>query len=564
MLSKVKKIIGIVLAICMTVTMFAGNSMMAYAAGSNKAVIDSVKIVEMPEIVLGESLDAAEVIVETPEGCIAQTMWMVWDEENQEFNSADAGSVFEQDAIYMLNVIVVAEEGYTFNEEFWPEYTDDIPVKSWGYNWEKGSITSVYIEFGSYSFMERIDKVDITIPDEENFSKDTVDVAWYSGDQSISDVGMSVSLYDYDAQEDVEYTEYGRDYSLEIYMNSNEGEESYIFDEEVEVFVNGEIYPLWISSGPTNLEVYVYYSLDLYIDSVVVSELNVEPGNEIKFPELLTELSEESGFYCSWYEWEDSNANNELDWDEITYVDLEEGTVLFEEGKAYVLSFGVYDPQVRGSDDFVFQIGSETYKPTESAYYYWDTLDASLELVYDLRDTAIENPFTDVNESDYSYDAVLWAVSEGITEGTTNTTFSPKEACTRAQVVTFLWRANGCPKATTTDNPFTDVSEDKYYYDAVLWAVEQGITKGETVTTFNPDGTCTREQVATFLWRVNGCPEPTIQENPFTDMDSDRYSYDAVLWAVEEGITEGMTDTTFGPKEECKREQVVTFLYRAH
>ena len=168
--------------------------------------------------------------------------------------------------------------------------------------------------------------------------------------------------------------------------------------------------------------------------------------------------------------------------------------------------------------------------------------------------------FIDVPESAYYYDAVYWAVDEGITNGTTATTFSPNNACTRAQMVTFLWRAAGEPEPETTVNPFTDVAAGAYYYDAVLWAVEQGITNGTTATTFSPNATVTRAQTVTFLWRSAGSPAAT--GSGFADVASDAYYAGAVAWAVSEGITNGTTATTFSPSSSCTRAQIVTFLYR--
>ena len=174
---------------------------------------------------------------------------------------------------------------------------------------------------------------------------------------------------------------------------------------------------------------------------------------------------------------------------------------------------------------------------------------------------AFENPFTDVAEGAYYYDAVLWAAENGITGGTSATTFSPAVTCTRAQTVTFLWRAAGSPDPEGTNMPFTDVASDAYYYDAVLWAVENGITSGTSATTFSPNATVTRAQNVTFLWRW---AESSAVEavNPFTDVAADMYYHGAVLWAAEEGITAGTSATTFSPDDPCLRSQIVTFLYR--
>jgi len=172
--------------------------------------------------------------------------------------------------------------------------------------------------------------------------------------------------------------------------------------------------------------------------------------------------------------------------------------------------------------------------------------------------------FTDVDPNGYYYDAVLWAVRNGITTGTGNgTTFSPNMICSRAQVVTFLWRAAGSPAPVSTEMPFTDVAADAYYYDAVLWAVEKGITNGTgDGTTFSPDADCSRAQIVTFLWRSEGMEEAK-GENVFTDVPAGAYYTEAVQWAVEKGITNGTGDgTTFSPEADCTRAQIVTFLYR--
>lgn len=169
--------------------------------------------------------------------------------------------------------------------------------------------------------------------------------------------------------------------------------------------------------------------------------------------------------------------------------------------------------------------------------------------------------FTDVPADAYYAAAVAWAVEKGITTGTTATTFSPNASCTRAQTVTFLWRAAGSPAPKSETNPFTDVNSGAYYYQAVLWAVERGITTGTTATTFSPDATVTRAQTVTFMYRAAGSPEGG-SSSPFTDVVSDAYYAGAVQWAVGKGITSGTTATTFSPGSNCTRAQIVTFLYR--
>ena len=169
--------------------------------------------------------------------------------------------------------------------------------------------------------------------------------------------------------------------------------------------------------------------------------------------------------------------------------------------------------------------------------------------------------FVDVATGSYYEDAVDWAVENGITKGTDDTHFSPDGICTRAQAATFLWRTAGSPKPETRTMPFTDVPAGSYYYDAVLWAVENGITKGTSDTRFSPDDTCTRAQIVTFLWRSEKSPAAGSR-NPFADVKSTAYYADAVLWAVKENITKGTTSTTFSPDADCTRSQIVTFLWR--
>lgn len=170
-------------------------------------------------------------------------------------------------------------------------------------------------------------------------------------------------------------------------------------------------------------------------------------------------------------------------------------------------------------------------------------------------------PFTDVPETAYYRDAVAWAVEKDVTSGVTATTFAPDRVCTRAETVTFLWRAMGSPEPAAANNPFTDVSANDYYYKAVLWAVEKGITKGASDTTFSPAAPVTRAQTVTFLWRAAGMLAQS-GSNPFTDVQTGAFYTDAVLWAGSEGITEGTGTTTFSPNLGCTRAQIVTFLYR--
>ena len=203
-------------------------------------------------------------------------------------------------------------------------------------------------------------------------------------------------------------------------------------------------------------------------------------------------------------------------------------------------------------------------KLTEKNGKYTFTMPASkvtVAAMFKAEQSTGKNPFTDVPAGSYYEDAVIWAVDKGITTGTSATTFNPNGICTRAQAVTFLWRAAGSPAAKSSAMPFADVKAGSYYETAVLWAVENGITKGTSDTTFSPDATCSRAQIVAFLWRSEKSPAAGTA-NPFADVKSTAYYADAVLWAVKENITKGTTNTTFSPDADCTRAQIVTFLWR--
>ena len=226
--------------------------------------------------------------------------------------------------------------------------------------------------------------------------------------------------------------------------------------------------------------------------------------------------------------------------------------------------WGAPDPS--GYADPAVTVNTE---PTELGASAWNGTDKLGGLGNDIKyvKVAPHNPFSDVSEGQYYHEPVLWAVRHDpqITTGTSADRFSPNATCTRAQVVTFLWRAMGQPEPTLAVNPFTDVKEGQYYYRAVLWALEEGITTGTSADKFSPNTGCTRGQVVTFLHRAQGTPAPGSSVNPFTDVAAGQYYYDAVLWAVNHSpqITNGTSATTFSPNATCTRGQIVTFLYRA-
>ena len=188
--------------------------------------------------------------------------------------------------------------------------------------------------------------------------------------------------------------------------------------------------------------------------------------------------------------------------------------------------------------------------------------DVEVQAVFEKDAPISKHPFLDVPAGAYYEDAVVWAVGKGITSGTNATTFDPNGTCTRAQAVTFLWRAAGSPTPKTKLMPFPDVPVGSYYWNAVLWAIEQGITEGTSYLTFSPNDSCTRAQIVTFLWRAKGNPAVTGNA-PFTDVPPDTYYAAAVTWAEKNGITGGIGNGLFGSNNTCTRAQIVTFLYRA-
>lgn len=236
-----------------------------------------------------------------------------------------------------------------------------------------------------------------------------------------------------------------------------------------------------------------------------------------------------------------------------------------------------YDAVLRSYISYATPATGTEYKETWSGNFSWN-LDSSgltdpdgyadmsaAEILADLFGDAETQPgqkgFNDVKSGDYFYDAVNWAVEKGITTGTSATTFSPNASCTRAQIVTFLWRASGSPEPKTASNPFTDVAANAYYCKAVLWAVENGITTGTSATTFSPNAPCTRAQGVTFLWRANGSKAASAAAS-FTDVASDAYYAPAVAWAAEQNVTSGVGNGLFSSDTTCTRAQIVSMLYR--
>ena len=208
------------------------------------------------------------------------------------------------------------------------------------------------------------------------------------------------------------------------------------------------------------------------------------------------------------------------------------------------------------------------YEAKKSGWYYIKIDNFVNELLDKVETTfytiSVNGVYKDVqNYKDFWYDPTYYLAGLGVVKGYDNgTKFKPDNDCTRAQMVTFLWRLNGSPKPKSTSTKFTDIKTSDYYYNAVLWAVEKGITTGTSKTKFGPSGVCTRGQTVTFLWRMAGKPSVGKAKNNFKDVEKGAYYYDAVIWASNKKIVAGYSDGTFKPGDKCARRQMVTFLYK--
>ncbi|MBQ7098531.1 MAG: S-layer homology domain-containing protein [Oscillospiraceae bacterium] len=246
-----------------------------------------------------------------------------------------------------------------------------------------------------------------------------------------------------------------------------------------------------------------------------------------------------------------TSVSVELDMGGKAYLDMEGATIGTTVTLTCLPDEGYRVAQVTGAE--LTDNGDNTYT------FVMDCAPVELRVLF-LREN---NPFLDVNETHFFYDSVLWAAENGITSGMDDTHFGPAGLCNRAQVVTFLWNAAGSPEPTLTGNPFVDVPGDSWFTKAVLWALENNITAGMDATHFNPGGVCNRAQVVTLLWSAHGSPAPKLTENPFTDVPEKSWYTAPVLWALENGVTAGASETSFNPGGQCLRAHVVTFLHNA-
>ena len=351
-----------------------------------------------------------------------------------------------------------------------------------------------------------------------------------------------------------------------------------LFNQLTELDVSQNTALTWLycyNNQLTELDVSKNTSLtELYCSDNQLTELDISKNTALELLECkncqLTSLdvsrnTELSHLVCSCNQLTelDVSQNTELTWldcscNQLTALDLRNNAALpwlwCYRNNINVLDISAVPKLLDALENGDVHIGSRIIK--------YSTTYSRLEMDRNQKTIPAKNPFLDVKADDFFYDAVLWAYRNDITAGMSKTEFSPYKTCTREQVITFLWRAKGCPEPTDSNSPFQDVPNGRYYTKAVLWAVENGITNGKSKTKFGVGDPCTRGQVVTFLWRAEGEPEPTSAANPFKDVSETDYFYKAVLWAVENGITNGTSKTKFSPAKTCTRGQVVTFLYR--
>lgn len=316
------------------------------------------------------------------------------------------------------------------------------------------------------------------------------------------------------------------------------------YDPTAPITEDTNLYPLWIPAVSVT-------AVDAKIAAPAVGQ---KPSEAV----TLTVTPSDANVMVSSVRWWRWNEEKE-DWDSIDDPDY-----TFEAGERYGVDIDASTKENTVFDQAVVctvnGLPCNTPVPAYQSQkvvwltYNWDKLPSNEPV----------NPFVDVVKGEFYYDPVLWAYyhTPQITKGLDATHFGPDATCTRGQIVTFLWRALGEPAPTITKNPFADVKESDYYYKAVLWAYENGITTGTDAAHFAPDDFCKREHAVAFLYRAAGMPAYTNTTNPFVDVSSSAYYYDAVLWAAEKNITKGIDTTHFGPTDACQRCQIVTFLYR--
>ncbi len=338
--------------------------------------------------------------------------------------------------------------------------------------------------------------------------------------------------------------EAGGRYFIEVYLRPEAG---CVLDKSTKVFINGQPVDNWMQLNESEWCAAWWYTVPPA--ATVISEVRLTAdlpsvGDKYVYPDPAAKLA--GDYHCKltravWYP--DGGISGEF---------------VFEAGGRYFIGISL-----EADAGYALDETTKVYindKPVDS-WMQVNEVEWSGARWFAFGSTG--TPFIDIPQGSYFELPVKWAVEKAITKGVDATHFAPDAVCTRGQIVTFLWRAMGCPQPNSAVNPFKDVSENDYFYTAVLWAVQDSITNGTSPDTFSPNDECTRGQVVALLWRAKGCPEPQKTDNPFKDATESDYFYKAVLWAVENGITKGTSDTTFSPYDACTRGQIVTFLYRA-
>ena len=449
-------------------------------------------------------------------------------------------TAFDQDGQYQYSVRLKARDGYTFSDSI---SADDITIN--GKSLPEGSDVIVLDKGKSciviYGMTLR------TVRPLESVTLNGVSTEFYvDGDKP------RFNGYSGNAFSDVAYEMWEDKDDRSVGINSDESLNGG-YSQLIESFKHGKTYTYGVAFHITDLGLEQGYrfnentKLYLHGEEVTLKPEQVQVtdgGMTIRFTDVFSMTPEAGGAAPS-------------EKFTITYTDGVDGEEIFPD-QSYTAEAGQPTPAFSGT-------------PTRTGYTFagWDreipgTMPAENLTIRALWEKvpAPSSSFTDIAPGAYYEKAVAWAVDDGITNGTSDTTFSPNDACNRGQIVTFLWRMAGKPIAQNRNNPFTDVKEGTFCYEAVLWAAEQGITTGKTATTFCPDETCTRGQAITFLWRYAGKPAPKTQNRQFTDVAAGSFCDQAVLWAVENGITNGKSAAIFDPVGKCTRAQAVTFLYR--
>ena len=336
--------------------------------------------------------------------------------------------------------------------------------------------------------------------------------------------------------------EAGEKYFIEVYLRQTDGG---VLDSSTKVYINNQPVDNWMQLNESEWCAAWWYTVPPTATPISEVRLTADlpsVGDKYTYPEPAAKLA--GDYHCKltraiWYP--DGGISGEF---------------VFEAGGRYFIGVSL-----EADEGYALSEATKVYINDKLVENWTQVSEVEWSGARWFTFGATGTPFIDIPQGSYFELPVKWAVGKQITNGVDATHFAPNDVCTRAQIVTFLWRAKGCPEPQKTDNPFKDVSADAYYYKAVLWAVENEITNGTGADTFSPDAGCTRGQVVTFLWRAEGKSAPASSANPFKDV-SGGYYFNAVLWAVEKQITNGTAADAFSPDDVCTRGQIVTFLYR--